>query len=117
MGYSGIMIKTLSALAEPNRLQIVELLHDGPCSVGEIVLRLKLSQPQVSKHLHVLVEAGLVEVKPIAQRRIYQLRPQPFQQLETWLESFRNVWDERFDRLDDYLHELQGQPKKADQQE
>jgi len=105
------MLKTLTALAEPNRFNIVEFLHDNPHSVGEIVERLQLPQPQVSKHLRVLVEAGLVEVQPIAQRRIYKLRAQPFQELEQWLESFRRVWDERFDRLDEYLQELQ-QPKE-----
>ncbi len=106
------MIKTLSALAEPNRLHIVEYLHDGPRSVGEIVEQLQLPQPQVSKHLRVLVEAGLVEVQPMAQRRIYRLRAQPFQELDEWLESFRRVWDERFDRLEEYLQQLQAAQKK-----
>ena len=101
------MIKTLNALAEPNRLHIMEILQDGPRSVGEIVDRLGLHQPQVSKHLKVLVEAGLVEVERDAQRRIYKVRPQPFQELDNWLEPFRRTWEERFDRLDDYLQELQ----------
>ncbi|MFC4307121.1 ArsR/SmtB family transcription factor [Cohnella boryungensis] len=98
---------TLSALAEPHRLHIVELLRDGPRPVGEIADRLHLQQPQASKHLRVLSEAGLVEVQPIANRRIYRLRPQPLQELNDWLETFRGVWEARFDRLDDYLHELQ----------
>ena len=101
------MIKTMSALAESHRLHIVEFLHDGPHSVGEIADELQLQQPQVSKHLRVLVEAGLVEVQPVAQRRIYKLRPQPFQELDAWLASFRGIWDARFDRLDEYLQELQ----------
>ncbi len=101
-----------SALAEPNRLNIVELLRDGPLSVGEIADRLGLGQPQASKHLRVLSDAGLVEVHPIANRRIYKLRPQSLIELDTWLKSFRHVWDERFDRLDDYLRELQGKDKK-----
>ena len=101
-------MKTLwSALVEPNRLHIVELLRDGPLTVGEITLRLGLQQPQVSKHLKVLSEADIVEVRPQANRRIYQLRREPFQELETWLQSFRRLWEERFDRLDDYLQELQ----------
>lgn len=100
---------TLSALAEPNRLHIVELLRTGPRPVGEIADELRLHQPQVSKHLRVLSDAGLVEVRPIAQRRIYQLRPQPFRELDTWIESFRRLWEERFDRLDDYLQMLQAQ--------
>ncbi|MGM7724328.1 ArsR/SmtB family transcription factor [Metabacillus sp. Hm71] len=98
---------TLNALAEPNRLHIVELLRDGPLTVGEIAERLGLLQPQTSKHLRVLNESGLVEVQAIANRRIYKLRQQPFQDLDNWLESFQHVWHERFDRLDDYLRELQ----------
>lgn len=104
----GVKMTTLTALAEPNRLHIVELLRDGPLTVGEIAERLRLQQPQVSKHLRVLSDSGLVEVHPSANRRIYKLRPHPFNELNTWLESFRRVWDERFDRLDDYLRELQG---------
>jgi DNA-binding transcriptional ArsR family regulator len=103
---------TFTALAEPNRLNIVELLRDGPHTVGEIVHQLSLQQPQVSKHLRVLTDAGIVEVFPIANRRIYKLRPQSFKELDTWLESFRRIWEERFDRLDDYLNELQGKEKK-----
>ncbi|PYI50315.1 ArsR/SmtB family transcription factor [Paenibacillus flagellatus] len=105
---------TLSALAEPNRLRIVELLRDGPLTVGEIADRLGLGQPQASKHLRVLSEAGLVEVHPSANRRIYKLRPQPLQELESWVESFRRLWEERFDRLDDYLLELQGKVRKQE---
>jgi len=108
MKYISIMNSTLIALAEPNRLQIVELLRDGPLSVGEIAEKLELKQPQVSKHLRVLSEAGLVEVQPIANRRIYKLRPQPLKEMDSWIESFRHVWEEKLDRLDDYLKKLQG---------
>ncbi|ANE45771.1 TrmB family transcriptional regulator [Paenibacillus swuensis] len=111
------MNTTLTALAEPNRLQIVELLRDEPLSVGEIAERLNLRQPQASKHLKVLMEAGLVEVHPVANRRIYKLRPQPFQELDTWLDAFRRTWEERFDRLDDYLRELQEKDSKPDTQD
>jgi DNA-binding transcriptional ArsR family regulator len=106
------MIETLRALAEPNRLQIVELLHDGPRPVGDIADRLRLHQPQVSKHLRVLTDAGLVQVQQAAQRRIYGLRPQPFKELDVWLESYRHFWDERLDRLDDYLTRLQKEKMK-----
>lgn len=98
---------TLNALAEPNRLHIVELLRDGPLTVGEIAERLGHLQPQTSKHLRVLNESGIVEVQAMANRRIYKLRQQPFQNLNDWLESFHHVWQERYDRLDDYLRELQ----------
>ncbi|EFM11390.1 transcriptional regulator, ArsR family [Paenibacillus curdlanolyticus YK9] len=102
------MQSTLSALAEPNRLHIVELLLDGPLPVGEIADRLELNQPQVSKHLRVLTSAGLVEVQPEANRRIYKLQPKPLQELDEWLGSYRRMWEDRFDRLDAYLLELQG---------
>ncbi len=92
---------------EPNRFHIVELLRDGPLTVGEITQQLGLPQPQVSKHLKVLSEAAIVQVQPQANRRIYTLRREPFQELEAWLHSFHRLWDERFDRLDDYLLELQ----------
>jgi DNA-binding transcriptional ArsR family regulator len=101
------MKTTLNALAEPNRLHIVELLRDGPLTVGENADRLGLNQPQASKHLRVLSNAGLVEVQAVANRRIYKLRAAPFKELDTWLESYRHIWNERFDRLDDYLQDLQ----------
>ena len=103
---------TLSALAEPNRLRIVELLRDKPRPVGEIAKELLIRQPQVSKHLHVLSEAGLVEVHPVAQMRVYQLRPKPFEELDSWLETFRQLWEARLDTLDEYLQELKEEQKR-----
>jgi DNA-binding transcriptional ArsR family regulator len=99
------MQATLSALAEPNRFQIVELLRRKPRAVGEIVERLGLRQPQVSKHLRVLSEAGLVEVRPVAQQRIYSLRAEPFKEIDAWLERYRRIVAERFDRFDDILRD------------
>ncbi|CAG7629276.1 ArsR/SmtB family transcription factor [Paenibacillus allorhizosphaerae] len=99
-------ITTFSALAEPHRLRIVELLLDGPLTVGDIADRLQLRQPQASKHLRVLLDAGLVEVHAEANRRNYKLRLEPFQQLDAWLETYRGVWDERLDALDLYLQKL-----------
>jgi DNA-binding transcriptional ArsR family regulator len=101
---------TLSALAEPNRLRIIELLRDRPASVGEIAAQLKIRQPQVSKHLRVLSEAGLVEMHPLAQKRIYQLQPRSFKELDSWVESFRQIWETRLDNLDDLIQELKHQP-------
>jgi len=106
------MQSTLSALAEPNRLQIVELLRRKPRSVGEIVERLGLRQPQVSKHLRVLSDAGLVEVRAVAQQRIYSLRAEPFNELDVWLERYRRIVEERFDRLDDLIREREKGDKK-----
>ena len=106
------MLETFRALAEPNRLQIVELLRDGPCPVGDMVHRLGLRQPQVSKHLRVLSDAGLVDVRVDAQRRIYALRPAPLQELEVWLERYRRLWEENFQRLDALLDDLKKKETK-----
>jgi DNA-binding transcriptional ArsR family regulator len=94
---------TFIALAEPNRLKMVELLREKPRSVNEIATLLKLRQPQASKHLHRLSEAGLLDIQPVAQQRIYSLRPEPFIQLEDWIGSFYRFWDQRLDNLDSYL--------------
>src|SRR6202521_5186007 len=101
------MMATLRALAEPHRLHIIELLRDGPRPFGDMVQRLRLRQPQVSKHLRVLSDAGLVDVRVDAQRRIYALRPAPLQELEMWLERYRRLWEGNFQRLDALLDELQ----------
>ncbi|WP_281887515.1 helix-turn-helix transcriptional regulator [Paenibacillus sp. YYML68] len=100
---------TFSALAEPNRLRIVELLRLGPSTVGELADKLQMKQPQASKHLRVLLEAGLVEVEVDANRRHYRLRSKPFQELDDWLDAYRNLWNERFDNLDLYLKKLQAE--------
>jgi DNA-binding transcriptional ArsR family regulator len=106
------MIETLKALAEPNRFQIVELLLDGPRPVGDMVDRLGLRQPQVSKHLRVLSDAGLVGVRVDAQRRIYSLRPEPLKELELWLERYRRIWEGNFQRLETLLDEIKTKEKK-----
>lgn len=99
---------TLNALAEPNRLRIVELLRSGPNTVGVIAEKLFIRQPQVSKHLKVLHQAGIVAMKPFAQQRVYQLQIQPFEELNAWAASFQRMWDARLDNLDAYLSDLQG---------
>lgn len=101
-------VQTFSALAEPNRLHIVELLLKGPLSVGKIAEKLEMNQPQTSKHLRVLCNTGLVEVQPMANQRIYRLRLEPLQELDKWLDSYRRMWENRLDQLDDYLNVLQG---------
>ncbi|MEK4979456.1 MULTISPECIES: ArsR/SmtB family transcription factor [Bacillales] len=98
---------TLHALAEPNRLQMVELLREGPLTVNQIAERLQIRQPQTSKHLKILHEAGLVEVQAEANRRIYKLRPEPLQEMDEWLDSFRSIWEKRLDQLEDYLEKIQ----------
>jgi DNA-binding transcriptional ArsR family regulator len=106
------MMETLQALAEPNRFQIVELLREGPRPVGDVVHHLGLRQPQVSKHLRVLSEAGLVDVRVDAQRRIYALRPAPLKELEVWIERYRSIWEANFQRLDTVLADLKMKEKK-----
>jgi DNA-binding transcriptional ArsR family regulator len=101
-------IKVLSALAEPSRLKIVELLSEQPRTVNQVASLLKIRQPQASKHLHSLLSAGLVSSQTNAQQRIYSLQPEPLQELEQWLNSFRQLWVKRLDNLDDYLNKLQG---------
>ena len=107
-----VMLETFRALAEPSRFQIVELLLDGPRAVGDLVDRLGVAQPQVSKHLRVLSEAGLVDVRVDAQRRIYALRPAPLQELEAWVERYRRIWESNFQRLDALLDEMKASEKK-----
>jgi len=103
----GIDITTLSALAEPNRMNIVQLLRDGPMAVGEIADQLGLRQPQASKHLKVLSNSRIVEVRVDANRRIYRLRSEPFQAMDYWVQTFRHITEDRLDNLDNYLRELQ----------
>jgi DNA-binding transcriptional ArsR family regulator len=100
------MVDTFTALAEPNRFRIVELLRSGPRPVNDIGERLRLNQPQVSKHLRVLKEAGLVDVTPRANQRLYELRASELRRLHEWLERYRRIWDARFEELDELLEEL-----------
>ena len=107
------MTEAFAALGEPNRYRIVELLRGGPRPVNDIGGRLRLNQPQVSKHLRVLKQAGLVDVEPRAQQRLYALRAQGLRQLHDWLERYRELWDARFTQLDDLVQQLK-QKEKSD---
>lgn len=91
--------RRLTAIAEPNRFRIVELLRDGPRSVGAIVDALELGQPQVSRHLRLLAEAGVVEATRHAQQRIYRLQPAAMRELSDWVQQFAALWSQRMDRL------------------
>jgi DNA-binding transcriptional ArsR family regulator len=108
------VIETFLALADPNRLRIVELLRDGPQPVGAISAALQLNQPQVSKHLRVLKQARLVDVEPRAQQRLYGLRPEPLRELGDWLERYRRIWGERMNQLDELLEELNSKTQERD---
>ena len=94
-----------SAVAEPNRRQILDLLRAGERSVGELVDRIGLSQPGISKHLRVLRDAGLVGARADGKQRLYRLRPQPLAELDAWLEPYRALWEEHLDALERHLEE------------
>ena len=94
-----------AALAEPHRRQILDLLRHRERSVADLVSRLKLSQPGVSKHLKVLREAGLVEARPEGRQRWYGLRAQPLAEVDQWLEPYRAHWSGRLDALERHLEE------------
>jgi DNA-binding transcriptional ArsR family regulator len=93
-------------IAEPNRRRILDLLAEGERPVGELVKRVALSQPAVSKHLRTLREAGLVDVRGEAQRRVYRVRPQPLQAVDDWLSPYRRMWQERLDDLERHLETM-----------
>ena len=95
-----------TVLAEPHRREMLELLLERPHAVGELVERLGLSQPATSKHLRVLREAGLVQVRAQAQRRVYALDPAPLAELDAWLAPYRRLWEERLDALERHLDHM-----------
>jgi DNA-binding transcriptional ArsR family regulator len=96
-----------AALAEPHRREILDLLRDGERSVNDLVARLKLSQPGVSKHLRVLREAGLVRVRRDGRRRWYGLDAEPLAELDEWLAPYREHWGGRLDALERHLDEME----------
>ena len=100
------MESVFDILAEPNRRAILSLLISSEQSVGEIETRLRMPQPAVSKHLRVLRDAGFVESTVDAQRRLYRLRPEPFQEVDAWLAPFRRVWSAHLDALERHLDRM-----------
>ena len=100
------MESVFEIIAEPNRRAILSLLASSQQSVGEIERRLHLPQPTVSKHLRVLREAGFVEATVDAQRRLYRLRPEPFQEVDAWLAPFRRFWSAHIDALEEHLDRM-----------
>ncbi|MEQ1689888.1 MAG: metalloregulator ArsR/SmtB family transcription factor [Gemmatimonas sp.] len=103
---------TFGTIAEPNRRAILSLLAVSEQSVSEIEHRLRMSQPSVSKHLKVLREAGLVEARVDAQRRVYRIRPEPLEAVDAWLAPFRHFWSARVDALERHLdRKAQSRPK------
>ena len=104
--YIQSMQSAFEIIAEPNRRAILGLLVSSEQSVGEIERRLRMPQPTVSKHLRVLREAGFVESTVDAQRRLYRLKPEPFQELDTWLTQFRRFWSAHLDALERHLDRM-----------
>jgi DNA-binding transcriptional ArsR family regulator len=100
-------MSVFEVIAEPNRRRILDLLGPSECSVGQLVERLELSQPAVSKHLRILREAGLVEVRVDAQRRLYSLQPEPLRALDEWLRPYRQLWSDRLDDLERHLDAME----------
>jgi DNA-binding transcriptional ArsR family regulator len=96
---------TFELVAEPTRRRILDLLRERARPVGELVKLLGLSQPGVSKHLRLLREAGLVRVRRDGQRRWYELEAKPLAELDDWLEPYRELWQDRLDRLERHLEE------------
>ncbi len=102
----GVDEGTWSALLDPHRRAVLELLRRRPHAVGELVDALQLTQPTTSKHLRVLREAGLVRVLPDAQRRIYAIDPAPLAELDAWLAPYRDLWNDRLDALGRHLDNM-----------
>jgi DNA-binding transcriptional ArsR family regulator len=100
------VIETFEVLAEPNRRRILDLLRAEERPVGDLVRLLAASQPSVSKHLRVLRDAGLVDVRVDAQRRLYRVRPEPLREVARWLEPYRRLWESRLDDLERHLDQM-----------
>src|SRR5437763_16947393 len=114
MEYIQCMESVFEIIAEPNRRAILSLLVSSQQSVGDIERQLRMPQPTVSKHLRVLRDAGFVEATVDAQRRLYRLKPEPLQELDTWLEPFRRFWSANVEALERHLDRMEeATPKKG----
>jgi len=107
------METSFAIIAEPNRRAILGLLASSEQSVGDIERRLRMPQPSVSKHLRVLREAGFVEARVEAQRRVYRIRPEPLMEVDAWLEDFRRLWTVHVDALERHLDRMGQAPRKG----
>jgi DNA-binding transcriptional ArsR family regulator len=110
----GRMTATFHAIAEPTRRRILDLLREQPRLVGDLTKALGLSQPGTSKHLRVLRDAGLVTVRRDAQRRWYELRPEPLAEMDAWLTPYRWMWEDRLDALERHLDAMPDKPTEDD---
>ncbi|HEX4386459.1 MAG TPA: metalloregulator ArsR/SmtB family transcription factor [Myxococcales bacterium] len=108
------MESAFAILAEPSRRAILSLLASSEQSVGELETQLRIPQPSVSKHLRVLREAGLVESRVDAQRRLYRVRAQPLMEIDEWLAPFRHFWTAHVDALERHLDRMDQAPRKKE---
>jgi len=113
MRYISAVESSFAIIAEPNRRAILSLLLSSERSVGEIEHKLRMSQPSVSKHLRVLKDAGFVDSRIEAQRRVYRLRPEPLMELDAWLAPFRRFWSKHLDALEQHLDRMEEKEKSA----
>jgi DNA-binding transcriptional ArsR family regulator len=114
MSRSPTTADAFNAVAEQRRRHILDLLAKGERPVNDIVAALGLTQPQVSKHLRVLREVGLVSMRGSGQQRLYKLNAEKLKPIHDWVKTFEQFWNESFDRLDEYLKELQKEKKDGD---
>jgi DNA-binding transcriptional ArsR family regulator len=108
-----MQLDVFQTLADPTRRQIVEALRGGEHQVGELVESVGIQQSGVSRHLRILHESGFVSMRPDGQRRLYALRPEPFQELEAWLDRYRSLWHARLDRFGAALEKKRRQASQA----
>ena len=109
-------ITLFHALADPARLRIVEAMKSGECAVGDIVERMDIHQSGVSRHLRILAEAGIVQMRPDGQKRLYSLRKEAFDQLDAWVAGYRRHWEARLDRFGAALERKRAAAKTASQE-
>lgn len=105
-----VMLSTFEIVAEPNRRRILDLLRTESRAVGDLAAELHLAQPAVSKHLRVLRDAGLVTAKVDAQRRLYELSPEPLRELDAWVAPYRRFWSKHLDALERHLDAMPDEP-------
>ena len=114
MARSSTTLDVFNAIGEARRRDILDTLIAGEKAVGTIVNDLSMSQPQVSKHLRVLSEVGLVRCRAEGRRRLYSLEPAQLRPFHDWLAKYEQAWNERMDRMDDYLKDLQQKESRGD---
>jgi DNA-binding transcriptional ArsR family regulator len=112
-----MQLDSFQTLADPTRRQILALLHAGEQQVNDVVAELDIHQSGVSRHLRILLDAGFVQMRPEGPRRYYSLRPEPFRELDTWLEPYRDLWQARLDRFGKALEAKQRARKTKSEQE